>query len=71
MANVVRLYRGEDVDLIYGGEEAGAKLREVFGKKPKYADVAGFCKVASIKEIAAQDCSLNPGRTSASRQTRT
>jgi type I restriction enzyme M protein len=39
IANVVRLYRGEDVDLTYGGDEASAKLREVFGKKPKYADV--------------------------------
>jgi type I restriction enzyme M protein len=62
LANVVRLYRGEDVDLAYGGEEAGAKLREVFGKKPKYADVPGFCKVASVKEIEAQGWSLNPGR---------
>lgn len=62
LANVVRLYRGEDVDLTYGGEEANAKLREVFGKKPKYADVPGLCKVASIKEIEAQGWSLNPGR---------
>lgn len=62
LANVVRLYRGEDVDLTYGGEEASEKLREVFGKKPKYADVPGFCKVASIKEIEAQGWSLNPGR---------
>lgn len=62
LANVVRLYRGEDVDLTFGGDEAGDKLREVFGKKPKYADVAGFCKVASVKEIEAQGWSLNPGR---------
>jgi len=62
LANVVRLYRGEDVDLTYGGEEANEKLREVFGKKPKYADVPGFCKVTSIKEIEAQEWSLNPGR---------
>ncbi|MEO7327313.1 MAG: class I SAM-dependent DNA methyltransferase [Minicystis sp.] len=62
LANVVRLYRGEDLDLTYGGEEAGAKLREIFGKKLKYADVLGFCKVASLKEIEAQGWSLNPGR---------
>ncbi len=62
LANVVRLYRGEEVDLTFGGEEASAKLREVFGKKPKYADVPGFCKAASIKEIEAQGWSLNPGR---------
>jgi type I restriction enzyme M protein len=62
LANLVRLYRGEDVDLIYGGEEAGAKLREVFGKKAKYADVLGLCKVATLKEIEGQGWSLNPGR---------
>ncbi|GEJ55945.1 type I restriction-modification system subunit M [Anaeromyxobacter diazotrophicus] len=62
IANVVRLYRGEQVDLTFGGAEADAKLRDVFGKNPKYADVAGFCKVASVKEIEAQGWSLNPGR---------
>jgi type I restriction enzyme M protein len=62
LANVVRLYRGEDIDLAFGGDEARDKLREVFGKKPKYADVAGFCKVATLKEIEAQGWSLNPGR---------
>ena len=50
------------VDLTIGGSEAGAKLEEVFGKKPKYADVPGLCKAATIKEIEAQGWSLNPGR---------
>jgi type I restriction enzyme M protein len=62
LANLVRLYRGEDVDLTYGGDEAGAKLKEIFGKKPKYADVPGLCKAATLQEIAAQGGSLNPGR---------
>ena len=62
LANVVRLYRGEDLDFTLGGDEARAKMKEVFGAKPKYADVAGFCKVASLKEIEAQGWSLNPGR---------
>jgi type I restriction enzyme M protein len=62
LANVVRLYRGEAVDLTYGGDEASEKLREVFGKKPKYADVLGLCKIASVAEIEAQSWSLNPGR---------
>jgi type I restriction enzyme M protein len=62
LANAVRLYRGEDLDVIYGGDEASAKVREIFGKKPKYADVLGLCKVASLKEIEAQGWSLNPGR---------
>jgi type I restriction enzyme M protein len=62
LANVVRLYRGEELDLTFGGDEAGAKLRDTFGKKPKYADVPGFCKIATIKEIEAQGWSLNAGR---------
>ena len=62
IANLVRLYRGEEIDTILGGDEAKAKLTEVFGKKLKYADVPGLCKVAKLKEIKAQGWSLNPGR---------
>ena len=62
LANVVRLYRGEKLDFTLGGDEAEAKLKEVFGKKLKYADVAGLCKAATLKEIEAQGWSLNPGR---------
>jgi type I restriction enzyme M protein len=62
LANVVRLYRGEAPDLTLGGDEAQAKLTEVFGKKPKYADVAGLCRTATLEEIEAQGWSLNPGR---------
>ncbi|MBI4324131.1 MAG: SAM-dependent DNA methyltransferase, partial [Chloroflexi bacterium] len=43
-------------------DEARAKLEEIFGKRPKYADVAGLCRAATIKEIEAQGWSLNPGR---------
>ena len=62
LANLVRLYRGEALDLTLGGDEAGAKLKEVFGKKPEYADVPGLCRAATLKEIEAQGWSLNPGR---------
>lgn len=62
IANVVRLYRGEAPDFTFGNGEAEEKLKEIFGKKLKYADVAGFCKAATIKEIEAQGWSLNPGR---------
>jgi type I restriction enzyme M protein len=62
LANLVRLYRGAAPDLTLGGDEAKVKLTEVFGKKPKYADVAGLCKAASLKDIEAQGWSLNPGR---------
>ena len=62
MANLVRLYRSEALDFTLGGKEADAKIAEIFGKKPKYADVAGLCKAATLKEIEAQGWSLNPGR---------
>ena len=62
IANLVRLYRGEAPDLTVGSEETEAKLAEVFGKKPAYADVPGLCKAATLKEIEAQGWSLNPGR---------
>lgn len=62
LANIVRLYRGEELDLTLGGEEARAKLQEVFGKKPKFADVPGLCRAALLKDIESQGWSLNPGR---------
>ena len=62
LGNLVRLYRGEALDLTVGGDEAEAKLEEVFGKKSKYADVPGLCRAATLKEIEAQGWSLNPGR---------
>ena len=62
LANLVRLYRGEDLDLTLGGDDARAKLEQIFGKKPKFADVPGLCRAATLMEIEAQGWSLNPGR---------
>ena len=62
IANLVRLYRGEALDTTFGGDAALDKIKEVFGNKPAYADVAGLCKAASLQEIEAQGWSLNPGR---------
>ena len=62
LANLARLYRGEEPDFTFCGDEAEAKLKEIFGKKPKYADVAGLCRAATLKEIEAQGWSLSPGR---------
>lgn len=62
LANVVRLYRGEEPDYTLGREEARGKIEEMFGERPKYADVAGLCRAATSYEIAEQDWSLNPGR---------
>jgi type I restriction enzyme M protein len=74
LANLVRLYRGEAPDFTLGGDEAKAKLLEVFGKADgkhtlhsslstlHYKDVPGLCRAATLKEIEAQGWSLNPGR---------
>ena len=62
IANIVRLYRGEPLDFSLGGDESQAKIAEIFGKKPKYLDVPGLCKTATLKEIENQGLSLNPGR---------
>ena len=62
IANLVRLYRSEDLDFTLGGDDAAQKIKDVFGKKAKYADIPGLCKAAALKEIEAQGWSLNPGR---------
>jgi len=62
IANIARLHRGDELDFTLGGAEAEGKVKEIFGKKPKFADVAGLCRAATIKEIEAQGWSLNPGR---------
>jgi type I restriction enzyme M protein len=63
IANLVRLYRGEMLEPPKeGAGETGQKLIEVFGKTPKYRDVPGLCKAATIAEIEAHGWSLNPGR---------
>jgi len=62
LANLVRLYRGEALDFTLGGDEARAKLEEVFGKKSKYFDTPGLCRAGTLQEIEVQGWSLNPGR---------
>ena len=62
IANIVRLFRGEDIDTTLGGDDVTAKIKEAFGKKAKYADVAGLCCAVDRKSIESQGWSLNPGR---------
>ncbi len=62
IGNIVRLYRGEALDFTVGGGEAEAKLKEIFGINPNYADVPGLCRAATLKEVGVQGWSLNPGR---------
>ena len=58
LANVVRLYRGDVLEL-----DAGSRVRlaELFPGMA-YRDVSGLCKVSSLGEIEAQGWSLSPGR---------
>lgn len=58
LANIVRLYRGEAVELDQGSKQLLAEK----GLAEGYIDVAGVCKVATREEIEAQGWSLNPGR---------
>lgn len=58
LANIVRLWRGQDVELDAGSAQ---RISELFGTDG-YKDIPGLCRVASRAEIAAQDWSLNPGR---------
>ncbi len=62
VSNLVRLYRGEALDLTLGGQETAAKLREIFGTNLIYSDVPGLCKAATIDDIEAQGWSLSPSR---------
>jgi type I restriction enzyme M protein len=64
IANIVRLYRGETLTpnpSPKSGEGNVPSLEKIFSNG-KYSDVAGLCKVATLKEIEAQGWSLNPGR---------
>lgn len=58
IANIVRLYRGEDTE----SEAGSSELMKQNFPKDKYVDVAGLCRVATLAEIEAQGSSLNPGR---------
>lgn len=75
IANIVRLYRGQDIDNTYlethpdTGND-GIYTLEAFFKsdggvtesKFEYQDIAGLCKIATKAEIIEQGYSLNPGR---------
>ena len=58
LANIVRLYRGEEAEYTHRSQEL---VSESF-PEASYANVKGLCKAASISEIEAEGWSLNPGR---------
>lgn len=58
LGNIVRLWRGEAVELVAGSSPA---MTTHFGDEG-YKNIPGLCRIATRAEIAAQDWSLNPGR---------
>jgi len=58
LANIVRLYRGEEPEQEAGSEQL---MAERF-PDGAYQDIPGLCKVATLAEIESQGWSLNPGR---------
>lgn len=58
ISNIVRLYRGEEIETNAGSE----KLMKEHFPKGKYKDIDGLCNVVAIKDIKKHGYSLNPGR---------
>ena len=58
LANIVRLWRGEEPEFEQGSREM---IDERFADGA-YANVAGLCGVATVGDIEEQGWSLNPGR---------
>jgi type I restriction enzyme M protein len=69
VANVVRFYRGEDLEFDHGSD---VKWKEIFEPESSlitdhsalltYREIPGLCKAATLQEIEAQGWSLNPSR---------
>ena len=58
LANIVRLYRGNDLESDLGSSD----LINKHFPDGEYVDIKGLCKVTTLSEIEEQGHSLNPGR---------
>jgi type I restriction enzyme M protein len=58
LANIARLYRGEEWETIAGSLD----LMDSSFPDGRYVDVPGLCAVATLEQIAEHGGSLNPGR---------
>jgi type I restriction enzyme M protein len=58
LANIVRLFRGEQPEGLAGSES----LMSAYFPSELYADVPGLCSAATLDQIEQQGWSLNPGR---------
>ena len=57
LANIVRLYRGNEVEISAG---SGSLVKQCF-PEGTYKDIPGLCKAATLAEIETQNWNLNPG----------
>ena len=58
LANIAKLYRGEEVETVAGS----ADLMSASFRDGGYVDIPGLCAVASLDQVERQGWSLNPGR---------
>jgi type I restriction enzyme M protein len=58
LANIVRLYRGEEIETLHSSSE----MVEHSFPGGDYVDVPGLCSIATLEQIERQGWSLNPGR---------
>lgn len=58
LANIARLYRGEELE--HGGDSDELTAKDF--PSGKYIDVPGLCSVATLAHIEKQGWSVNPGR---------
>ena len=59
LANIARLYRGEDVEAAEGSAKADVRIVPRLASTPMFL---GLCAVATLEQIEEQGWSLNPGR---------
>jgi type I restriction enzyme M protein len=62
LANIVRLYRGEQSESSPLVEPAETSLTHTHFPDNTYADIPGLCAIATLDQVEAQGWSLNPGR---------
>ena len=63
LANIVRLYRGEELDFTLGGDEAMAKINERLWQETEIFPMwQGYAKLPCFKRLKLKVGPLNPGR---------
>ena len=69
IANVVRLYRGENLDFTFGGDQARAKIQEVFGaanrSKPESSSISERAKGVSKRRRRRKASGMEANNSSA------